>query len=66
VEYLALQPAACDSITMTLDPGTCSAECFGVEDREAVQGGNVPVREAGPVNLKQPFDGPSVVCLTAM
>jgi hypothetical protein len=50
---------------MTLDPGTYSVEWFGVDDRETVQGGDVTVRETGPVSLAPPFDGPSVVYLTA-
>jgi hypothetical protein len=65
VEYLVLQPASGGAITMTLDPGTYSVEWFGVDDRETVQGGDVTVREAGPVSLEPPFDGPSVVYLTA-
>jgi hypothetical protein len=63
-EYLALQPAAGEQITMTLDPGTYSMDWFGIDDRETIRGADVTVREAGPVSLEPPFDGPSVVYLT--
>ncbi len=38
-EYLVLRPSEAAGLTVTLAPGTYSAEWFGVEGREAVEAG---------------------------
>jgi Family of unknown function (DUF6298) len=57
VEYLALQSTPAEAFTVTLQPATYSVEWFGVDDRQAVAGGDVAVQEAGPVSFKPPVEG---------
>ena len=66
VEYLALQPAPNEAFNLSLELGDYSVAWFDVDNREAVAGEDVKVREAGAVSFSAPFEGgPSVLHLKA-
>ena len=65
-EYLVLQPSdGHDPVTVMLEPGTYSAEWFGVEGRESIQGGKTTVESPADTTFTAPSDasGPTVLYL---
>jgi hypothetical protein len=64
-EYLVLQTADTGPFTVTLEPGTYSAEWFTIGRRETVRGEPVPVQSPGAVTFDPPGEtsGPNVLYL---
>jgi hypothetical protein len=65
-EYLVLQPsAAAGSFTVLLEPGTYTAEWFGIEDRRTVPGDATTVERSAATSFDPPAElsGPAVLYL---
>ena len=65
-EYLVLQPDAADgSFTVLLEPGTWTAEWFGIEDRRTVPGDTATVERTTTTSFSRPpeLSGPTVLYL---
>ena len=65
-EYLVLQPGDRDGqFTVTLEPGTYSAEWFSIEDRETIQGEETTVESPTDTSFSAPSgtSGPTVLYL---
>jgi hypothetical protein len=67
-EYLVLQPGgAAGSLTVLLEPGTYTAEWFGIEGRATVAGDATTVEGSAPTSFSPPSElsGPTVLYLKA-
>jgi hypothetical protein len=65
-EYLVLQPDGVDgSFTVLLEPGTYTAEWFGIEDRKTVPGDGTAVERSTTTSFSRPsqLSGPTVLYL---
>jgi hypothetical protein len=65
-EYLVLQPDGVDgSFTVLLEPGTYTAEWFGIEDRKTVPGDGTAVERSTTTSFSRPSElsGPTVLYL---
>ena len=65
-EYLVLQPDGADgSFTVLLEPGTYTAEWFGIEDRKTVPGDGTAVERSTTTSFSRPSElsGPTVLYL---
>jgi len=65
-EYLVLQPSgAAGPLTVLLEPGTYTAEWFGIEDRKTVPGDATTVEGSAASSFSPPAElsGPTVLYL---
>ena len=67
-EYLVLGPEDAAAFTVTVEPGTYTAQWHDVASRETTAGDPVSVQHAGPVTVRIPFHSstPAVLHLTSV